>query len=143
MKRHLKKLLICLFIFAAQFAEATPYFSGSTSVLFVSRYEIESDLRTNPELAEAVRRKLGNFYVAKVTRYDYATIRSIVMQSENKIEVKLCDDAKMKISYVPSLDVLIGVTNTGVKFLMVTDNNVYQSVRRHCTYSTPGMGMIK
>ena len=138
MKRHLKKLLICLFIFAAQFAEATPYFRVQLQYYLLAATKLKGPTHVNPELAEAVRRKLET-YVAKVTRYDYATIRSIVMQSENKIEVKLCDDAKIKISYVPSLDVLIGVTNTGVKFLMVTDNNVYQSVRRHCTYSTPGM----
>ena len=117
-------------------------FSGSNSVLFVSRFEIDRNLNTNPQLAEAVRRKLGSFYVAKLTRYDYSSIVSSI-SDKGKLYVKLCDKAVIEISYVPSLDILVGTSNTGVNFLIVNDGSPYQNLRRQCTYTTAGNPLIK
>ena len=75
MHQRMKKLLLSIFILLSPLAEANT-FSGSNSILFVSRFEIETNLNQNPELAEAVRKRLGAFYVAKVTHYDYASIRA-------------------------------------------------------------------
>jgi hypothetical protein len=146
MHKTIEKLLLSIFILLSTLAKADT-FSGSNSILFVSRFEIETNLNQNPELAEAVRKRLGVFYVAKVTKYDYASIRAGVSKShttkDGKFYVKLCDKAIIEVSYAPSLDILIGKTNTGIKFLLLNDGSPYQNVRRHCTYSTPGAGYIK
>ena len=147
MHQRIKKLLLSIFILLSPLAEAnTNTFSGSNSILFVSRFEIETNLNQNPKLAEAVRKKLGAFYVAKVTKYDYASIKvgaKRAFDEGGKFFVKLCDKAVIQISHAPSLDILIGQTNTGIKFLLVNDGSPYQNIRRHCTYSTPGAGYIK
>ena len=146
MQTKMRKLLLSFFILLSSASQADS-FSGSNSVLFVSRFEIETDLHRNPELAEAVRKRLGAFYVAKVTRYDYASIRAGVAKSGNnkhgKFFVKFCDKAVVEVSYSPSLDILIGQTNTGIKFLLVNDGSPYQNIRRHCSYSTPSAGYIR
>ena len=93
MYQRIKKLLLSIFILLSPLAEAnTNTFSGSNSILFVSRFEIETNLNQNPELAEAVRKKLGAFYVAK-------SHNAITLQSKSALREHLTKAVKFLSSF--------------------------------------------